>query len=130
MLIIFVLKLVISSIMALVNLIVTQPTSVRDCIGFCILYRIPLVLCMIRSIIACQKDGKDDIMEPIQRYRCCKLALGVYGVRRRTSTISNCEKSCTRWEAELLAEAALTRRSFMGNLSKNLSGSTRLWLVV
>ena len=90
-------KPVIYLIMAVVNLIVTQSTPARDCLSSCLFYRILLVLYTFQLLIASLKNGKDDIMEPIQRHCCCKLAPGFHGVRRRTSAISNCKISFRNW---------------------------------
>lgn len=40
-------------------------------------------------------------MEPLQRYHCCELALGLYSVRRRPGAIPNCEYSFTEWRAQI-----------------------------
>ncbi len=90
--------------MTLVILCATQPRPVKDCISF-LLYRcIVFVLSRSLSAFARLQDGKDDIMEPLQRYHCCELALGLYSVRRRPSAVPNCKCSFAEWRAQGLGQ--------------------------
>ena len=100
MLITFNYKLSIDLTMALVISSISQLTLVRTCERSIVYCRIFLVLHIVQSVHTKLKDGKNDIMGSVQRYHCCELALGLYGVRRRTGTISNCEHFFEKREAK------------------------------
>lgn len=86
--------------MAPVILCVTQPKPVKDCISFLLYHCIFIVLSRSLSVLARLQDGKDDIMEPLQRCHCCELALGLYSVRRRPSAVPNCKCSFAERRAQ------------------------------
>ncbi len=79
--------------MALLISCITQHRPVRDCISFPFYLRILFTLSKDPSALARLKHGTGKIMESLQGNLCCKLALRLYGVRRRGGAIPDCEGS-------------------------------------